>query len=203
MQLIVNSSLVMEVKFFKTPAELRKWFEKNHDKVAEQWIGFYKKGSGQPSITWPESVDQALCFGWIDGVRKSIDEESYKIRFTPRKAKSIWSAVNIKRAGELRELGLMHTNGLNAFEKRDEKLAQRYAYEQKSVALHPAYEKKLQKNKKAWDFFHTQAPSYRKVAMWWVMRAKQEETRLRRLETLINDSAAGRRIGAVPRPAKK
>lgn len=193
----------MEVNFFKTPAELRKWFEKNHDKVTEQWVGFYKKGSGKPSITWPESVDQALCFGWIDGVRKSIDDESYKIRFTPRKTKSIWSAVNIKRAGDLKELGLMHANGLNAFENRDEKLAQRYAYEQESVGLDPVYEKKLQKNKKAWEFFQSQPPSYRKVAIWWIVRAKQEETRLRRLETLITDSAAGRRIGAVLRPSKK
>jgi uncharacterized protein YdeI (YjbR/CyaY-like superfamily) len=193
----------MEVKFFKTPAELRKWFEKNHDKATEQWVGFYKKGSGKPSITWPESVDQALCFGWIDGLRKSIDEESYKIRFTPRKAKSIWSAVNIKRASELKGLGLMHANGLSAFEKRDEKLAQRYAYEQESVSLDPAYEKQLRKNKKAWEFFQSQPPSYRKVVSWWIVRAKQEETRLRRLETLITDSAAGRRIGAVLRPAKK
>lgn len=193
----------MEVKFFKTPAELRKWFEKDHDKATEQWVGFYKKGSGKPSISWPESVDQALCFGWIDGVRKSIDEESYKIRFTPRKTKSIWSAVNIKRAGELKALGLMHKRGLEAFEKRDEKLAQRYAYEQESVSLDPVYERKLQKNKKAWEFFQSQPPSYRKVAIWWIVRAKQEETRLRRLETLITDSAAGRRIGAVLRPSKK
>lgn len=193
----------MEVRFFKTLAEMRKWLEKNHDKAAEQWVGFYKKGSGKPSITWPESVDQALCFGWIDGVRKSIDEESYKIRFTPRKSKSIWSAVNIKRAGELRELGLMHTRGLEAYEKRDEKLAQLYAYEQGAVTLDPVYEKKLQKNKKAWEFFQSQPPSYRKVAIWWIVRAKQEETRLRRLETLVSDSAAGRRIGAVLRPSKK
>ncbi len=193
----------MEVKFFKTPADLRKWFEKNHDKLAEQWIGFYKKASGKPSITWPESVDQALCFGWIDGVRKSIDDESYKIRFTPRKAKSIWSSVNIKRAGELKELGLMHPKGLAAFDNRDEKLTYQYSFERVAVELDKAYEKKFKRNKKAWDFFQSQPPSYRKPAFWWIMSAKQEETRLRRLDALIKDSEAGQRVGPLRRPSKK
>jgi uncharacterized protein YdeI (YjbR/CyaY-like superfamily) len=185
----------MEIRFFKTQADLRKWFEKNHDKSTEQWIGFYKKTSGKPSITWPESVDEALCFGWIDGLRKTIDDEAYKIRFTPRRAKSIWSAVNIKRAKELIELGLMKPLGLTEFEKRDEKRAGVYAYEQKNVELDETYVAKFKKNKKAWSFFETHPPGYRRIAMHYVMSAKQEATRLKRLDILIAESEAGRRLG--------
>lgn len=184
----------MELKFFAKPADLRKWFEKNHDRLSEQWVGFYKKGSGRPSITWPESVDEALCFGWIDGVRKSIDDESYKIRFTPRKKTSTWSAVNIKRVGELVELGLMHPSGLAAFERREEKRSRIYSYEQGDVDLDPHYLRQFKRNKKAWAFFESQPPSYRKTATHWVIRAKQESTRLKRLGTLIEDSAAQLRV---------
>jgi|CXWL01.1.fsa_nt_gi uncharacterized protein YdeI (YjbR/CyaY-like superfamily) len=181
----------MEVRFFATQAEFRTWFLGNHDKLTEQWVGFYKKGSGKPSITWPESVDVALCVGWIDGIRKSIDEECYKIRFTPRRPRSIWSAVNIKRANELLGLGLMHPDGIAAFEKRDDDRSRVYAYEQKTIELSGEFLAKFRKRKKAWIFFESQPPSYRKPAIWWVMSAKQETTRLKRLETLIADPAEG------------
>ena len=175
----------MSIKFFKTPGDLRKWFEKNHSTAKEQWIGFYKRDSGRPSITWPESVDQALCFGWIDGIRKSIDETSYKIRFTPRRSGSIWSSVNIKRVEELTKSGLMTPPGLKAFEARKEYKSGIYAYEQRSAELPPAYEKLLKKNKAAWGFFQAQPAWYRKQAFWFVVSAKKEETRLKRLEQLI------------------
>ena len=182
-----------------SPSQFRKWMEKHHDKVSELWVGFYKKNSGKDSITWPQAVDEALCFGWIDGIRKSIDSVSYMIRFTPRKSTSIWSAVNIKRAKELMELGLMHPAGIAIFKNRDERKANRYSFEQKSVKLDENYEKKFRENKKAWDHFQSMAPSYRKTASWWVMSAKQEETRLRRLNILIKDSQLSQKIGPLRR----
>jgi uncharacterized protein YdeI (YjbR/CyaY-like superfamily) len=193
----------MKATFFPTPADFRKWLEKNHDKVPELLVGFYKKGSGKPSITWPESVDEALCFGWIDGIRRTIDDESYSIRFTPRRARSIWSAVNVKRVAELTKLGRMHPAGLRAFEARDPKRSYAYSFEQRKEGrkLAPEYQAKLEANKKAWTFFQAQAPYYQRTASWWVMSAKKEETRLRRLATLIDDSARGRRIGPMTRPA--
>jgi uncharacterized protein YdeI (YjbR/CyaY-like superfamily) len=193
----------MKATFFPTPADFRKWLEKNHDKVPELLVGFYKKGSGKPSIAWPESVDEALCFGWIDGIRRTIDDESYSIRFTPRRARSIWSAVNVKRVAELTKLGRMHPAGLRAFEARDPKRSYAYSFEQRKEGrkLAPEYQAKLEANKKAWTFFQAQAPYYQQTASWWVMSAKKEETRLRRLATLIDDSARGRRIGPMTRPA--
>jgi uncharacterized protein YdeI (YjbR/CyaY-like superfamily) len=191
----------MKPTFFPTPADFRQWLERNHDKVPELLVGFYKKGSGKPSITWPESVDEALCFGWIDGVRRTIDEERYSIRFTPRRPRSNWSAVNLKRVEELTNLGRMHPAGLRAFEVRDP--SRTYSYERKEdQKLDPAYEAKLKANKKAWTFFQAQPPYYRRIASLWVMDAKKEETRLRRLATLIDDSARGRRIGPLAGPAK-
>jgi uncharacterized protein YdeI (YjbR/CyaY-like superfamily) len=183
----------MTIRFFQTPADFRKWLDKNHASVSEQWVGFYKKHSGNPSITWPESVDQALCFGWIDGIRKSIDEVSYKIRFTPRRSGSIWSSVNIKRVEELNKQGLMKPAGLKAYDARKENKSGIYAYEQRSAELPPSYEKRLKQNKAAWEFFHAQPAWYRKQAFWWVVSAKQEETRLKRLEQLIESSAQGQR----------
>jgi uncharacterized protein YdeI (YjbR/CyaY-like superfamily) len=150
--------------------------------------------SGKPSITWPQSVDEALCFGWIDGIRKSIDDVSYKIRFTPRRARSIWSAVNIKRVEELVNQGLMRPAGLKAFEARLENRSGIYSYEQRSPELPVQYEKKLKKNVAAWKFFQAQSPSYRKAVNWYVLSARKEETRLKRLGQLIEDSAQGRRI---------
>lgn len=189
----------MKIEFFPTPSHLRKWFEKNHNRETELLAGFYKKDSGKPSITWPESVREALCFGWIDGIRKSLDESSYSIRFTPRKPNSIWSAVNVKHAEELTKLGLMHPKGLDTFNKRDEKKSKIYSFEQKIVRLDKKYEKLVRKNKKAWDFFQSREPSYRKAASWWVMSARQEETRQRRLGTLIQDSEEGLKIKLLRR----
>jgi uncharacterized protein YdeI (YjbR/CyaY-like superfamily) len=184
----------MKVKFFKTPSDFRKWLAAHHASEKELWVGFYKKDSGKASITWPQSVDEALCFGWIDGIRKNIDEISYKIRFTPRKQRSTWSAVNIKRVGELTEQGLMETTGLKAFAARQENRSGIYSYEQRSPELPTQYAKKLKNNAAAWKFFQAQPPSYRKAVNWWVVSAKQEETRLKRLDKLIDDSAEGRRI---------
>ena len=185
--------------FFATPAAFRQWLKKNHASTAELWVGFHKKGTGTMSITWPESVDQALCFGWIDGLRKSLNAESYVIRFTPRKPTSIWSAVNTKRARELIRLELMQPAGLRAFKGRDAKKTNRYSFERNRVTLGRPYEKLFRTNRSAWEFFKAQAPWYRKTATWWVMSAKQEPTRRRRLETLISDSGAGRRIGPLRR----
>jgi uncharacterized protein YdeI (YjbR/CyaY-like superfamily) len=184
----------MKIKFFKTPGDFRKWLERHHATERELWVGYYKKDSGKPSITWPESVDQALCFGWIDGIRKSVDALSYTTRFTPRKAKSTWSVVNIKRAEELAAQGLMQPAGLAAFAARTENRSGIYAYEQRSDKLAAPYEKRLRQNKAAWKFFQAQTPSYRKLASWWVVSAKREETRLKRLEKLIEDSAQGRTL---------
>jgi uncharacterized protein YdeI (YjbR/CyaY-like superfamily) len=190
------------VLFFKTPSDLRKWLEKNYNKKTEQWIGFYKKSSGKESIDWSQSVDQALCFGWIDGIRKSIDDQSYKIRFTPRKPKSIWSAINIKKVEELTKNGKMYPAGLEAFAKMDEKKSKLYSFERSSVILNPKYEKLFKKNKKAWMFFNSSTPSYKKTVIHWVMSAKQEETRVKRLKILINDSEAGEKIAPLRRLSK-
>jgi uncharacterized protein YdeI (YjbR/CyaY-like superfamily) len=190
----------MKPTFFATPSVLRIWLEEHHETARELWVGFYKTSSGKPSITWPEAVDQALCFGWIDGVRKGIDDASYTIRFTPRKPRSIWSTVNVKRAQELAHLGLMRPAGLKAFEERDQKKSGLYSYEQrKSIQLDPTYENQFKANKKAWDFFQSKPPSYQQPAIWWVMSAKQEETRLKRLARLIEDSEHGRTIAPLTR----
>ena len=194
----------MEPMFFETPAEFRDWLEEHHTDVAELLVGFHKKGSGRPSMTWPESVDQALCFGWIDGVRRGIDEHGYTIRFTPRKARSTWSRVNVKRAEELVEEGLMRPAGLAAFERRSDDQSGIYAYEQRKQAkLDPAAEKEFRADRKAWAFFSEQAPSYRRTATHWVISAKKEETRRKRLKTLIEDSAAGRTLRHLTRPGKR
>jgi uncharacterized protein YdeI (YjbR/CyaY-like superfamily) len=165
----------------------------NHEKVTELWVGFHKKG-GKPSITWPESVREALAFGWIDGIRKSVDESSYTIRFTPRKASSVWSAINIRIAKEVIEEGRMHPAGLRAFEARRENHSGIYSYENRPETLPPAYEKKLRKNPAAWKAFQALPPGYRKTVTWWVLSAKKEETRLSRLDRLIADPTLGRAL---------
>lgn len=190
----MTSPKFLKLKFFKSPSDLRQWFESHHATETEQWVGFYKKDSGKPSITWPQSVDEALCFGWIDGIRKSIDDVSYKIRFTPRKPRSIWSAVNIKRAGELIAQRLMQPSGLKAFAAREENRSGIYSYEQRSPELPDEYARRLKKNPEAWKFFQARPPSYRKAVNWWVLSAKKEETRLKRLEKLIEESTQGRTI---------
>jgi uncharacterized protein YdeI (YjbR/CyaY-like superfamily) len=181
-------------KFFKTPSAFRKWLAANHAKSKELWVGFYKKSSGKPSLTWPESVDEALCFGWIDGIRKGIDEASYMIRFTPRKPTSVWSAVNIRNVGKLIKEKRMQPAGLKAYQARKENRSGIYSYEQRSAELLEPYLEKLKRNKAAWKFFQAQPPSYRKIMNWWVVSAKQEETRLKRLEQLIKESAQERRM---------
>jgi uncharacterized protein YdeI (YjbR/CyaY-like superfamily) len=192
--------VAMEPAFFATPAELRAWLDTHHETSGELWVGFYKKGSGRPSITWPEAVDEALCFGWIDGVRKGIDGVSYAIRFTPRKPRSIWSAVNVGRVAELTGLGLMRPAGLKAFAGRVEERSGVYAYEQQdAAALDAEDERQFRANSRAWAFFQAQAPWYRRTAIWWVVGAKREETRRKRLATLIADSEGGRTIPQLTR----
>src|SRR5229473_3732957 len=175
--------------FFPTPSDFRAWFESHHDQFQELFVGFHKKSSGKPSITWPESVDVALCFGWIDGVRKSLDETSYTIRFTPRRPTSAWSAINITRVRELTKKGLMHPAGLKAFAARSAKKSGIYAYEQRKQARFTRkQEKQFRANKSAWDFFRSQAPWYQRVTTWWVISAKREETKRKRLSLLIEHS---------------
>lgn len=184
----------MKPVFFSNPLKFREWLKKNHDKKTELLVGFYKVTSGKDSITWPQSVDEALCYGWIDGIRKSIDEESYTIRFTPRKSTSNWSAVNIKKVEELTKKGLMHAKGLEAFNKRKAEKSGIYTYEKQPVELDKAFEKRFKTNKTAWAYFQSMPPSYRKTTIGWIMQAKQEATRWRRLENLIKDCEAGRKL---------
>ena len=181
-------------KFFKTPAAFRKWLAANHAKAKELTVGFYKKSTGKPSLTWPESVDEALCFGWIDGVRRNIDEESYQIRFSPRRPGSIWSNVNARNVERLIKEDRMQPPGLKAYAARKENRYGIYSYEQRSPELVEPYAAKLKGNQKAWEFFQAQPPSYRKTMNWYVVSAKREETRLKRLQQLIENSAQGKRM---------
>ncbi len=185
----------MKPRFFPSPERWRAWLAKHHATAPELWVGFYKKASGRPSITWPEAVDQALCFGWIDGVRKSLDESRYVIRFTRRRRGSIWSRVNLRRVEQLTRLGLMHSAGLTAHEARDPAKSTAYSFEQRQHATLPEpMERQLKRNRAAWKFFQAQPPWYRRTVSWWIISAKKEETRQRRLATLIEDCAKGRTI---------
>jgi uncharacterized protein YdeI (YjbR/CyaY-like superfamily) len=184
----------MTATFFATPAEFRKWLKVNHKNKTELLVGFYKVGSGKPSITWSQSVDQAICFGWIDGVTKSIDKESYCIRFTPRKPASIWSTINIKKVEQLTTAGLMTAAGKKAFALRTASRSGIYSHEKETVPLDTSYEKQFKKNTTAWNFFKAQAPSYKKVMIHWIMNAKQEKTRITRLEKTIAASEQQRRM---------
>ncbi len=181
----------MKPKFFPSPEEFRKWLEKNHKKETELLVGFYKVDSGKPSMTWSQSVDQALCFGWIDGVRNSIDENSYQIRFTPRKPTSIWSAINIQKFSELTKNGLMQPAGIASFQNRKENKSKIYTYENEEKDFSPEFEKKFKSNKAAWKYFQSLAPSYQKLSKGWVMNAKQEATKIKRLSELIKDCKKG------------
>jgi uncharacterized protein YdeI (YjbR/CyaY-like superfamily) len=195
--------LRMTPKFFATPSELRAWLAEHHDKVNELCVGFYKTSSRKPTITWPEAVDAALCFGWIDGVRKRIDEVSYTIRLTPRKPRSTWSAINIKKVQGLTKQGLMHPKGLEAFQARTKERSGIYSYEQRHDAkLPPLFQTKLRTNKKANEFFRSQASWYQRTCIFWVMNAKKEETRLKRLATLIECSQESRSIKPLTRPGR-
>jgi uncharacterized protein YdeI (YjbR/CyaY-like superfamily) len=187
----------MEPVFFATRDELRAWLERHHAERDELWVGLYKKGSGKPSVTWPEVVDEALCFGWIDGVRRSLGPDSYVNRLTPRRPRSNWSAVNVKRVGELIAEGRMTPAGLAAFEARTGD----YSYEQRHDAvLEPEQEERFRAAREAWEWFQSRSPYYRRAAVYWVTSAKRPETRERRLQTLIEDSAAGRTIKPLTRP---
>ena len=188
--------------FFKSANELHNWFKKNHDKCNDLWIGFYMVKSGKKAATYKEAVDEALCFGWIDGIRKNVNENSYTIRFTPRKKRSIWSNVNTKRINELITEGRVEPNGLAAFEERVKDRAGIYSFEQKEHKLLPVFEKKFKRNVKAWKFFISKAPWYQRTSIHWVMTAKQEVTRIKRLETLINDSQNERTIPLLTRSKK-
>lgn len=187
-----------DVTFFARPEDFRAWLAELHASARELWVGFHKKGSGRPSLTWPESVDEALAFGWIDGVRKRLDETSYTIRFTPRRPGSTWSAVNVGRVEDLTATGRMQPPGLAAFAARRADRTGTYTYERTSE-LDPESTRRFQSEPQAWAFFSTQPPGYRRKAIGWVTSAKREETRQRRLGELIADSAAGRRIGLVRR----
>jgi uncharacterized protein YdeI (YjbR/CyaY-like superfamily) len=178
----------MKPTFFADQTDFRNWLARSHDKETELLVGFYKVGSGKRSMTWSEAVDQALCFGWIDGVRRRIDELSYSIRFTPRKPKSIWSRINIAKAEQLIADGAFQSAGLAAFQMRTEEKSGIYAYENDPAVLLPAYEKQFRGNKKAWAFFSAQAPSYQRVVIHRIMTAKQEKTRLSRLADAISSS---------------
>lgn len=181
-------------KFFATPALFRAWLAKHHLTAAELLVGFHKKDSGKASMTWPESVDEALCHGWIDGVRRSLDETSYTIRFTPRRPRSIWSSINIARMKILLEQGLVTPAGRAAFERRSDDKSSIYAYEQRKAAtLTPAEEKQFRANRKAWAFFSAQAPSYQRVMIYHIVSAKKEETKQKRLTALIEISAQEKR----------
>jgi uncharacterized protein YdeI (YjbR/CyaY-like superfamily) len=192
-----------ETRFFETPAAFRAWLEAHHATAGELWVGYHRKATGRPSLTWPESVDEALCFGWIDGIRKSVDRERYRIRFTPRRPGSVWSTVNIARAEALIEGGRMRPAGRAAFDARREDRARRYAFEQGTVELGDEFEAAFRADPPAWAFFQAQPPGYRRTATWWVISARQEATRRRRLATLIADSSAGLRIAALRRPGGK
>jgi uncharacterized protein YdeI (YjbR/CyaY-like superfamily) len=190
----------MQPTFFETPDAFRRWLEAHHDSEPELWVGFHRKGTGRPSLTWPESVDEALCYGWIDGLRRSIDAPSYAIRFTPRRSGSTWSNVNVRRVGELIREGRMRPAGLRAFEARDPERSGTYSFEQREAAtLGPEAEARFRASPEAWRYFEAQPPGYRKTATWWVVSAKQEATRERRLRALIEDSAAGRRVAPLRR----
>ncbi len=184
----------MTPTFFATQDDFRKWLERHHETEGELLVGFWKVGSGKPSMTWPESVDQALCFGWIDGVRRRVDEMSYSIRFTPRRKTSIWSAINIAKVKALTEKGLMRPAGLAAYENKEGKRSVIYSYENAPREFEPEYEKKFRKNKKAWAFFEAQPAGYRRLMIYRVASAKQESTRMSRLENLIAASEESKRL---------
>jgi uncharacterized protein YdeI (YjbR/CyaY-like superfamily) len=189
-----NFMVIGKPKYFRSGSDFRKWLEKHHDKDDELWVGYYKKDSGLPSIDWPESVDEAICFGWIDGIRKSIDDISYMIRFTPRRSGSIWSEVNIKKAQTLIKRGRMLPPGLKEFTARRGNKSGIYSYEQRPAQLEEPYNRILKKNKAAWGYFQTKPPSYRRAICWWIISAKKEETRLKRLEKLIEYSENGQTL---------
>jgi uncharacterized protein YdeI (YjbR/CyaY-like superfamily) len=191
----------MKPVFFATAEEFAAWLEANHESADEIVVGFYKKGSGKPSMSWPEAVEQALRFGWIDGVRRSLDDESYTNRFTPRRPSSNWSLINVAKVEELKERGLMTPAGLRAYERRKPERTGVYSSERRRAAvLPPEFERRLRANPAAAEWFEGRPPGYRKTAIHWVISAKKEETRMRRLQQLIDCSAEGRTVPPLTRP---
>ena len=187
----------MKLKYFKTAADFRAWLESNHTSASELWVGFYKKDSGKGGLTYAEAVDEALCFGWIDGIKKRVDEFSYTHRFTPRKPKSNWSLINIRHVERLKKAGRMMPAGLKAFAAREAAKSGVYSFENKPRQLSPELERQFKSDKNAWEFFQQQPPGYRRLAVWWISSAKKPETRARRLGQLIHDSHEGRRLRQV------
>jgi len=188
----------MTPRFFRAPADFRAWLHAHHGTETELWIGFYKVKSGKGGMVYREALDEALCYGWIDGLVRRVDEDCYAQRFTPRRRDSTWSLVNTRRVKDLIAQGRMHPAGLAAFEGRDRKKAGLYSFEQQQEArLAPSFARQLKANAAARAFFEAQPRGYRRLATWWVMSAKKEETRARRFARLLDDSAAGRRINAV------
>lgn len=187
-------------RFFSTPAKFRAWLEKNHESASELWVGYYRTGSGKPSITWPNSVDEALCFGWIDGVRKTVDDTSYMIRFTPRRPDSIWSNVNIAKMEKLLADGRVMPAGVAAYARRSDTRSGVYEYEKGKLADRStsAFDvdvlRTFKREREAWRFFESQPPYYRKMMTFWIMSAKKPETRTKRLEKLMDQSARGERV---------
>ncbi len=193
----------MDPIFFRTPEEMYAWLEAHRATETELMVGFFKTSAPEKGITWPQSVDMALCFGWIDSVRPSGSDTTYHIRFTPRKPNSIWSKVNVAKVEALIEKGLMRPAGLRAFEARKPEKTGVYSFEREHEAFSGDYEAQFKANSAAWDWFHTQAPSYQKAATHWVLDGKKEETRLKRLNELIESSAKGERLKQFHRPGKK
>ena len=187
----------MDPIFFETAGDFRAWLEEHHADTPELWVGFYKKGTGRPSLTWPEAVDQALCFGWIDGIRKKLDDTSYVNRFTPRKPNSIWSTVNIRHVERLTAAGLMHAAGIAAFSKRDPAKSGIYSFEQRPKAFPPQHEAVFKAAPAAWAHFNEQPPGYQRLGIWYVMSAKREETQARRLQVLLDAHARRQRVGVL------
>lgn len=185
--------------YFTTPAKFRAWLKKNHAKESALWVGYYKKATGRPSVTWEETVDEALCYGWIDGVRRSLGDDSFGIRFSPRQPKSVWSRRNIDRVEALRAAGRMRMAGLDAFAYKDVHAESGYAVGDRPVALPDELAAEFQKNAEAWAFYESQPAGYRKQTAAWVTSAKREKTRQRRLANLIDDSANGLRIKQLRR----
>ncbi|HEV2413611.1 MAG TPA: YdeI/OmpD-associated family protein [Candidatus Dormibacteraeota bacterium] len=191
------------VIFFETPAQLRAWFEANHETAPELWVGYHRKRTGLASITWQDLVDQELCFGWIDSVRYSLGDERSAQRVTPRRKGSVWSAVNIRRFGELEKMGLVHSSGRAAFDRRDEARSRLYSYENWPKGLDEASETEFRKHRAAWTFFEEQPPSYKRVAAYRVLSAKREETKKRRLEQLIEASGRRERLNQLVSPSRR
>ncbi len=192
----------MQIIYFESASAFRAWLAANHDRTAELWVGFYRKDSGKTGITYAEAVDEALCFGWIDGLKKRVNAESYTHRFTPRKPKSNWSLNNIRRAGELKCLGRMTPAGLKAFEARDPRRSGVYSFENTSRRFDFERKRKFRRNRRAWEFFRNQPPGYQRLAKFWVMSARREATRCRRLARLMDGSEKGLRLGLLTGTAK-